>query len=195
MDAGTPTSRLDRVTRAAVEVLGLNGAAGLTHRAVDRHAGLPEGSTSNLFRTRDALVSAVCRFLTEHDLATLAQAESRFGVDSLTYSRAAAELTWIISRWSDAEAVLTAARLEIFLMARRAPELAAELDKVRQTFRSRATTWLERLSPGSGRNAAYLMAVIEGLTANQLLHASNRMSDKEIASAMERTLHAVVPTR
>lgn len=194
MDADTATSRIDRVTRAAVEVLGLNGAAGLTHRAVDRHAGLPEGSTSNLFRTRDALVEAVCQFLTEHDLATLAEAESRFAADPLTHASAAAELARIISRWSDAEVVLTAARLEIFLMARRAPRLAAQLDRVRQTFRARAAEWLERLALGAGRHAAYLMAVIEGLTANQLLHASNRMSHEEITSSLESTMRAVTAT-
>ena len=35
------------------------GVHGLTHRAVDQAAGLPQGSTSNLFRTRQALVTAV----------------------------------------------------------------------------------------------------------------------------------------
>lgn len=192
MDADTATSRFDRVTRAAVEVLGEKGAAGLTHRAVDRHAGLPEGSTSNLFRTRDALVGAVCRFLTEHDLETLAQAESRLGVDQLTRSSAATELARIISRWSEEEAVLTAARLEVFLMARRDPQLAAQLDQVRQTFRDRAGEWLDRLEPGAGRHAAFVMAIIEGLTANQLLHASNRMNDQEISAALESALRSVM---
>ncbi|WP_338303194.1 TetR/AcrR family transcriptional regulator [Erythrobacter sp. Dej080120_24] len=185
-------SRTDRVTRAAVEVLGLKGAAGLTHRAVDRHAGLPEGSTSNLFRTRDALVGAVCRFLTEHDLTTLAKAESRFDAVPITHADAAAELARIITRWSDQEAVLTAARLEIFLIARRDPRLAAQLDQVRRNFRDRAGEWLERLEPGAGRHAAFLMAVIEGLTANQLLHASNRMGGEEITSSLESTLRSVM---
>lgn len=192
MDVNSATSRTDRVTRAAVEVLGLKGAAGLTHRAVDRHAELPEGSTSNLFRTRDALVGAVCRFLTEHDLATLAKAESRFDAVPITHADAAAELARIVSRWSDQEAVLTAARLEIFLIARRDPRLAAQLDQVRQNFRDRTGEWLERLEPGGGRHAAFLMAVIEGLTANQLLHASNRMGGEEITSSLESTLRSVM---
>lgn len=192
MDVNSATSRTDRVTRAAVEVLGLKGAAGLTHRAVDRHAGLPEGSTSNLFRTRDALVGAVCRFLTEHDLATLAKAESRFDAVPITHADAAAELARIVSRWSDQEAVLTAARLEIFLIARRDPRLAAQLDQVRKNFRDRAGVWLERLKPGAGRHAAFLMSVIEGLTANQLLHASNRMGREEITSSLESTLRSVM---
>lgn len=44
---------------AAIAVLSQTGARGLTHRAVDDEASLPSGSTSNLFRTRHALVTAV----------------------------------------------------------------------------------------------------------------------------------------
>lgn len=44
------------ITDAAVACLGEHGARGLTHRAVDRQAGLPAGTTSNYFPTRAALV-------------------------------------------------------------------------------------------------------------------------------------------
>jgi DNA-binding transcriptional regulator YbjK len=40
-------------------VLGRSGIPSLTHRAVDAAAGLPAGSTSNHFSTRDALLNAV----------------------------------------------------------------------------------------------------------------------------------------
>jgi AcrR family transcriptional regulator len=52
-------SRRGDVLDAAIEVLGRSGMRGLTHRRVDAEAGLPAGSTSNLFRTRDALLEAV----------------------------------------------------------------------------------------------------------------------------------------
>jgi len=49
---------------AALELVGTQGMRGLTHRAVDAAAGLPPGSTSNYFRTRDALVLGIVeRFL------------------------------------------------------------------------------------------------------------------------------------
>src|SRR5215218_476994 len=44
---------------AAISVLGERGMHGLSHRAVDAAAGLPAGSTSNYFRSRDALLNAV----------------------------------------------------------------------------------------------------------------------------------------
>ena len=52
-------NRRDELLDAAISVLGERGIHGLTHRAVDAAAGLPAGSTSNYFRTRDALLDAV----------------------------------------------------------------------------------------------------------------------------------------
>ena len=46
----------------------------------------------------------------------------------------------------------------------------------------------DQLAPGAGRHAAYLMAVIEGLTANHLLHTSNRMTQAEITASLENML-------
>lgn len=192
MNTSSTISRRDRVTRAAVEVLGHLGASGLTHRAVDRHEGLPEGSTSNHFRTRDALVGAVCRWLAEHDLATLAAVEDTFAPDNLTITGVAESLAVVVKLWTGEEAELTAARLELFLMARRDSHLAEQLADVRQAFHARAGDWLERLEPGSGQQAGYVMAVIEGLTANQLLHANHRMTEDEVRASLERMLHTTV---
>jgi DNA-binding transcriptional regulator YbjK len=52
---------------AALHVIADQGLKGLTHRAVDRQAGLPEGSCSAYWRTRNALQAA----LTEYVAASL----------------------------------------------------------------------------------------------------------------------------
>src|SRR5689334_13711377 len=57
------TSLLD----AAVELVGTSGMRGLTHRAVDQAAGVPSGSTSNLFRTREALVAGIVERYVERE--------------------------------------------------------------------------------------------------------------------------------
>src|SRR3546814_15847020 len=46
-----------------MEVVAENGLRGLTHRAVDRKAGLPEGSCSGSLRTRSALQGALASFV------------------------------------------------------------------------------------------------------------------------------------
>lgn len=55
---------------AAVRVVARDGLRGLTHRAVDGEAGLPVGSTSNVFRSREALLDGIGTRLVEHDLAS-----------------------------------------------------------------------------------------------------------------------------
>ena len=60
--------RRRQLVEAALHVVAEHGLRGLTHRAVDRRAGLPEGSCSAYLRTRRALQGA----LTEHVAGTLA---------------------------------------------------------------------------------------------------------------------------
>ena len=57
---------------AALELVGTQGMRGLTHRAVDAAADLPPGSTSNYFRTREALILGIVeRFVArERQMAT-----------------------------------------------------------------------------------------------------------------------------
>lgn len=61
----------------AVAVLAESGMRGLTHRAVDRAANLPPGTTSAYFRTRHALLTALVRRLVAVDQAELEEIGSR----------------------------------------------------------------------------------------------------------------------
>ncbi|MBW5484605.1 TetR/AcrR family transcriptional regulator [Streptomyces bambusae] len=84
---------------AAIEVLAEAGMRGLTHRAVDRAAGLPNGTTSAYFRTRAALLTALVRRLVARD-----QAELQAAGEAAPPLRTADELT-------DGFAALTRQRL------------------------------------------------------------------------------------
>jgi DNA-binding transcriptional regulator YbjK len=50
--------RRHRILDAAIDILCDDGVGGLTHRQVDGRAGVPAGTTSNYFRTRQALLEA-----------------------------------------------------------------------------------------------------------------------------------------
>ncbi|MEU2660209.1 TetR family transcriptional regulator C-terminal domain-containing protein [Streptomyces sp. NPDC007325] len=52
---------------AALDVLADDGIRGLTHRAVDRRAALPPGTTSAYFRTRAALLTGLVTRLVQRD--------------------------------------------------------------------------------------------------------------------------------
>jgi AcrR family transcriptional regulator len=71
------TSRRDVLLDAAIRVLGGRGMRGLTHRAVDAEAGLPVGSTANLFPTREKLLEAVVDRVSRLE-------RDRFDVESLS---------------------------------------------------------------------------------------------------------------
>lgn len=59
------TDRRERIADAALDIIAANGIRALTHRAVDRHLGLPTGSTSYYFRTKRELLVAAVEHLTE----------------------------------------------------------------------------------------------------------------------------------
>jgi len=50
--------RRNQILDAAIDILCDDGVGGLTHRQVDNRTGLPAGTTSNYFRTRQALLEA-----------------------------------------------------------------------------------------------------------------------------------------
>ncbi|WP_280342428.1 TetR/AcrR family transcriptional regulator [Nocardia neocaledoniensis] len=58
-------SKREQILDAAIDLLGERGARALTHRGVDETAGAPLGSTSNYFRTREALLIGIAERL-EH---------------------------------------------------------------------------------------------------------------------------------
>lgn len=51
--------RRAKLTDAGLDLLADEGARGLTHRGVDKAAGVPAGTASNYFGTRDALVAGL----------------------------------------------------------------------------------------------------------------------------------------
>jgi len=64
--------RRNQILDAAIDILCDDGVGGLTHRQVDTRAGVPAGTTSNYFRTREALILGIVeRFIArERAMAT-----------------------------------------------------------------------------------------------------------------------------
>ncbi|MEW2399239.1 TetR family transcriptional regulator C-terminal domain-containing protein [Streptomyces sp. NPDC046862] len=71
------TDRRTLLADAAIDVLAESGMRGLTHRAVDRAADLPPGTTSAYYRTRQALLTGLVRRLVALDQAELQETGER----------------------------------------------------------------------------------------------------------------------
>jgi AcrR family transcriptional regulator len=71
---------------AAIEVVVRDGLHGLSHRAVDEEAKAPRGTTSNYFRSRDALLEATQRRLMDlhFDLMTQFRTRSAGVIESIS---------------------------------------------------------------------------------------------------------------
>lgn len=173
---------------AALEVLAADGGRALTHRAVDRRAGLPEGSTSNHFPTREALLTGALRRLVELERPSVRALEAL--VPGGPYGpRRSAELLaeLVVEEWLSEGSDLAVARYELVLEARRRPAFERELGKVRLEY----LRLVEELLPAAGcrdprRHAPHLLAVLDGLMVNRLLQPATALSDAAIVDLLER---------
>lgn len=59
MDMMRNPGRRTILADAAVHVLAQQGSRGLTHRALDDDAGVPRGTSSNFFATKDSIIDAI----------------------------------------------------------------------------------------------------------------------------------------
>lgn len=152
---------------AGLRLIAREGLRGLTHRAVDGEAGLPLGSTSYYFRTRDDLVAACVRRLVEIDLAEIAALG--VGDRAMTDGQLAdmgADLMW---HWITVDAHRHLARYELLLHSRRRPELAAQL----REFGGRLRVAIADVLAAQGcaqpaSTALWFVSCIDGVLLDQL---------------------------
>jgi len=117
------TPRQVQLLAAATRVVARSGLRGLTHRAVDAEAGLPEGSCSAYMRTRVALLTRLTEYVTAqfaHDIADLTQRiEQHARVDGYVVRETLAMLrSWL----EDPDLLLV--RMELTIEGARQPEVA-----------------------------------------------------------------------
>ncbi|MET9817395.1 TetR/AcrR family transcriptional regulator [Streptomyces sp. NPDC006129] len=155
-------SRSDLVADTALALLAERGMRGLTHRAVDEAAGLPQGSTSNLARTRQALLELAVRRLADREARVLALHEMpdpHAGAGPLADALALAA-----HRALTRHRELTLARYELALEATRRPELRAYFDATGARFREQLAALVSGLgSTDPARHTLSLIAWADGL--------------------------------
>src|SRR5689334_1959442 len=137
------STRADLVGDTAITLIAERGLRGLTHRAVDEAAGLPAGSTSNLARTRSALLETAFARLVH--LENQAMAAVLVPVPDLTPEAFADQVAALLEGTLATRSAQTLARFEFALEATRRPELRAMYDAGGAAFREPAKHLLEAL--------------------------------------------------
>ncbi|AEN08646.1 MULTISPECIES: TetR/AcrR family transcriptional regulator [unclassified Streptomyces] len=138
--ARTPgvSARADLIADTALTLLAERGMRGLTHRAVDERAGLPQGSTSNHARTRQALLESAVLRLAELEARVLAPGllpEPPPGPQGDGARPPAAALAQALHAYLTGRTDLLVCRYELALEATRRPELRAFFDAAGRRFR------------------------------------------------------------
>jgi DNA-binding transcriptional regulator YbjK len=201
-------SRRALIADAAISTLARDGMRGLTHRAVDRTAGLPEGSASYYFRTRQALLQATVERLAELTstdmLASAAMVDSPAmdstavppppGQELSTFGALAAAL---VGSWLTAGRERQLARYELSLEATRRPELRQTLVTTGAAIRAViAGRFAAAGVPEPAQRAADFAAFIDGLLFDQIAGAGNReLTARDVRAAIDTLLAGVTLSR
>ncbi|WP_244932007.1 TetR/AcrR family transcriptional regulator [Nocardioides sp. W7] len=177
---------------AALQVLAEQGLRGLTHRAVDRQASLPEGSCSAYLRTRKALLTA----LTEYVAASLADdvdaiASELAGLPhDVDTARKVGSVAQMFLGWL-AHPEMLLARQELTIEATRDPDLAAVLETARTGLVDVVDGILRTRGKDHGpERAEWLVASLDGILLAALLKPT---ADRAgfLARALEQTLSSL----
>jgi AcrR family transcriptional regulator len=179
--------RRTEILDGALRVLAEHGMRGLTHRAVDAAAGIPQGSTSYYFRSRSALVAGCVERLLELDAAVEGPIVSALGsglVDALVDVAVSLVTT---------QRHRTVARYELSLAALRDPELKATLTTAGDAIRVVAADLLRMLGATDPvRSADELAAALDGLLFTMLVRGPQEPAALAavLGPALERALLA-----
>jgi AcrR family transcriptional regulator len=181
----TPTRQ--RALDAAIELVGTEGMRALTHGRVDERAGLPKGSTSNYFRTRDALIVGVVEWMAQREIAELSR---------MPVPRTAEELTEFLGRGIEyttgPNRTMTAARLALFNEAGHNERIRDAVSRGHHMMAGRLAGILADLGaadPEAGADA--LAACSEGL----ILHRIARGETKDPRAVLRAAVRGVLPGR
>ncbi|KNY07299.1 TetR/AcrR family transcriptional regulator [Microbacterium sp. GCS4] len=160
-------ARRRAIADAGLSVLASEGSRGLTHRAIDQGAGLPVGTTSNYFRSRDALIEGLVDRISER-LAPTEDDLARRAADSPSPALFADYLRDIVRRLT-ADPDVTMALFELRLESSRRPEVAALLGAwQRAGFEGDVAFNASAGLPGGRREIALFHYAIDGLLLDRL---------------------------
>ena len=138
--AANPERRA-QILDAAIGILADEGVGGLTHRQVDDRAGLPAGTTSNYFRTRQALLEATAARTVDLHWQRVEALQAAIG--SLTRDGVKALMTRMLSAPDEQFRRYTLARFELFMEGTRRPQLRPFLKELQSAAVKSATVIFE----------------------------------------------------
>lgn len=160
-------ARRNALADAGIAVLATEGSRGLTHRAIDERAGVPIGTASNYFRSREALIAGLFERIGAR-LAPTPEDLERRAAQQPSRELFAEYLRDIVRRLST-EREVTLALFELRLESARRPELADTVSSWLRTGFAADVAFNEAAGlPGGAREIALFHYAIDGLLLDRL---------------------------
>ena len=155
-------SRKDVVTDSAIAVVAEQGVRGLTHRAVDALAELPVGSTSNVYRTRDALITGIMERIGELNSQQLERLPDQVRGSSKTVEAVAVDfcMNWLTTDRN---------RFYTMIMLSLDPALPSEAVAAKQKNLARIDDFVVRFGQVDAETAGKISSSVMGMMVSELM--------------------------
>lgn len=162
------TTRRELLCDTVISVLAAEGGRGLTHRAVDRAAGVPLGTAKNYFPTREALLRAAAERMTRLHAEAVARLRDTTPAD-VTPTRVAELYPALLRRAVLEDPTHLLAMAELYLEAVRRPAVREALGRM-VVSNAEAGASLHRAAglPSTARDAGLLDAYFLGVAVSLL---------------------------
>ena len=170
---------------AGLRILAEIGARGLTHRAVDAAAGVPQGTTSNYFRTRDELLEALGERIFERLAPASMTPDPALPPTRQSLRHYVRDIVARIDRQP---------LLELRLEATRRPALAAVLERtLRRNYQADIAFHTAAGLPGGAHEIMLLHFAIDGLMLDRLTVGIGPDDQEQIGRIVDDLASRLVP--
>ena len=186
-------ARRAAILQATLRILGREGSAAITHRAVAEEAGVPIASTTYYFTSKEDLLKEALYLHVEQEAHRVAQATNTIK-GTPTIDELADRLADFVDYGLKAGRVTLIAEYELLLQAARQPELEplsrVFYDQVRQQLLEPLTD-LGSTDPDG--DSQLIMAALAGLEVDNLAApTTQRARREEVRHLIGRLLHALL---
>jgi Uncharacterized protein conserved in bacteria len=184
--------RREQILEATLRVIGRSGRESVTHRAVAEEAGVPLGSTTYYFDSRDDLLRQALEYVASHEV----ERYGRLGEElrSVKSGRELADrlLSELVSGAEDRVAYI--AEYELWLEASRRPELREAAQSWCDAEQRSVAGAMEALGSSDPRaDASLVVAAIDGLGERLLAREEDpAQAAKELRPDLRRLIERLV---
>lgn len=191
---GRGARRRTALLDATLRVIARDGAAGASHRAVAAEAGVPLGSTTYYFDSREAMLLAALRHAADGEVALIEARLAALSQRSLDRAGWRREVVrWALEQVAEERAHVLVARHQLQLEALRHPELRAVYGAWTAAGLALTEAMLRQAGAADpARDAAVLVAAVDGVTLNAVVLADPPVRERLVRDVVGQTMERLL---